>query len=230
MGLQRRLLTGVLFVARHPRLILVAVVLTLAASVAVAVSFLRISTDQNQLFSPKEWFFANYLDFIHQFPESEAVYIVIEPRPEFGRPTLPRWTGVADAVTRKLNDMPDVVRLAQCRVPLDKLGRQGILFEDPAKLPEDLKQAQQLIPLAKFWGEKPGFPISQMGHSPLERFLSATDLHRDDQTAAFVQTLAQNWVGGTEGPVAAAAGRGRSGRSGEPERHRSFADGVLLHV
>jgi predicted RND superfamily exporter protein len=194
MRLERRLLTGVLFVARHPRLTLAVVTLTLAAAVLVSVSLLTISTDQNQLFSPKVWFFASYLDFIHKFPENEAVYIVIEPRTEFGRPTLDRWEAVADAVTNRLNSMPDTVRLAVCRVPLDQLGRQAILFEDSSKLPQDLQQAQQLIPLAKFWGEKPSVPTSLMGGSPLERFLSATDLHRDDQTASFVQTLAQSWV------------------------------------
>src|SRR5580658_3754458 len=139
MRLERRLLTGVLFVARHPRLTLGVVTLTLAAAVLVSVSLLTISTDQNQLFSPKVWFFASYLDFIHKFPENEAVYIVIEPRTEFGRPTLDRWEAVADAVTNRLNSMPDTVRLAVCRVPLDQLGRQAILFEDSSKLPQDLQ-------------------------------------------------------------------------------------------
>jgi predicted RND superfamily exporter protein len=200
MRLQRRLLTGVLFVARHPRLVLCVVVLTVAAAVGVAVSFLRISTDQNQLFSAKVSFFADYLNFIHTFPENEAVYIVIEPRAQFGRPTLDEWKAVADTVTDRLNSMTETVRLAVCRVPLDQLGRQGILFEDPSKLPEDLKEAQQLVPLAKFWGEKPGVPVSLMGNSPLERFLSATDLHRDDQTAGFVRTLAQSWVTALKDP------------------------------
>src|SRR5208282_1267720 len=113
----------------------------------------------------------------------------------FGRPTLEDWTGVADAVTRRLNEMPDFVRLAQCKVPLDKLGRQGILFEDPAKLPDDVKQAAPLVPLAQFWGEKPNVATSLLGNSPLERFLAGADLHRDDQTAGFVDTLAQSWIG-----------------------------------
>jgi uncharacterized protein len=195
MGLQRRLLKGVLFVATHPRLTLGLVIVALVAAVSIALLFLTISTDQNQLFSPKVPFFANYLDFIKKFPESEAVYILVEPRAGFGRPTLSRWTGVADAITRQLNHMPDDVRLAECRVPLDQLGRQGILFEDPAKLPDDLQQAQQLVPLAKFWGENPSGAVSFFGESPLSRFLSATDLHRDDPTAGFIDILAQSWIG-----------------------------------
>jgi predicted RND superfamily exporter protein len=194
MGLQRRMLTGVLFVARHPRLVLGIVLVTLVVSVGVAASFLTISTDQNQLFSPKVWFFANYLKFIGEFPENEAVFIVIEPRAGSGRPTIEQWTAVADAVTARLNSMPGDVKEAVCRVPLEKLGSQGILFEDAAKLPGDLQQAQQLVPLAKFWGEKPNGAEAFLGKSPVERFLSAADLHRDDQTAGFVQTLAQSWV------------------------------------
>ncbi len=41
------------------------------------------------------------------------------------------------------------------RIPVDQLGRQAILFDDPKNLPQDLAGAQGLGQLASIWGAKP---------------------------------------------------------------------------
>ncbi len=130
----RRILTGVLAVVSHPWITLGVVFVTVAICVTATVKRLTISTDQNNLFSSKPWFFHDYLDFIHRFPENEAVYIVIEPKNPADRPPVLRWTGAADHITERLRGLKEVVD-AYCRVPLDELGRQAILFEDPKELP-----------------------------------------------------------------------------------------------
>src|ERR1700683_3387299 len=93
---QRRILKSVLAVATHPRLTFAIVIAVLAAASALAITRLTISTDQNKLFSAKVSFFRDYLWYIHEFPENEAVYIVIEPRDPTAKPPLARWTAVAD--------------------------------------------------------------------------------------------------------------------------------------
>jgi uncharacterized protein len=191
--LQRRLLNAVLAVATRPRLTLVMVAAVLAASIVVTISTLRISTDQNQLFSDQVPFFRDYLDYTKRFPENEAVYVVIEPKDPSFSPPLHRWTACADQVTAHLQSLTGTVRLAQCRVPLNELGRQGILFEDPAKLPVELQQIKQFVPLAQFWGEKPNAAISFLGGTPMERFLTGTAAHVDEPTEEFVQKLADSW-------------------------------------
>jgi predicted RND superfamily exporter protein len=190
----RRLLIGVLAVARRPRTTLLIAAAALLLCILATVSTLTISTDQNQLFSGKVPFFRDYLSFIKEFPENEAVYIVIEPKDPATQPPLHRWTAVADEVTARLQSLTDTVRLAECKVPLEELGRQGILFEDPAKLPAELEQARQFVPLAQFWGEKADLATGLLGNTPMERFLAGTAAHADAQTAQFVKLLSDSWI------------------------------------
>jgi hypothetical protein len=189
---QRRLLNGVLAIASHPIRTLVVVGITLAACGIWAATRLTISTDQNQLFSDKVPFFRNYLDFVARFPENEAIYLVLEPRDPSAHPPLERWTAAADAVTDRLRGIPEFVDAVECRVPLDQLGKQGILFLDHSKLPLELEQTQQFAQLAQFWGQPPG-AAALLGGTPLERFLAGTTARDDDATAGFVASLAESW-------------------------------------
>jgi uncharacterized protein len=189
---QRRLLTGVLAIASHPIRTLVVVGITLAACGLWAGTSLNISTDQNQLFSDKVPFFRNYLDFIARFPENEAIYLILEPRDPTMHPALNRWTAAADAITDRLRQIPQFVDAAECRVPLDQLGRQGILFLDRSKLPLELEQTQQFAQLAQFWGQSPG-AAALLGGTPLERTLAGATARDDDATAGFVGSLAHSW-------------------------------------
>jgi predicted RND superfamily exporter protein len=188
----RRILIAVLFVVSRPRLTLAIVIATVAACALSALTFLSISTDQNKLFSSKPWFFHDYLEFIDRFHENEAVYIVVEPSDPKAHPSVAEWTAAADGVTGRLRGMKEVVD-AYCKVPLDKLGRQAVLFEDPKKLPESVEGAQGLAQLATIWGGKPNIGVSILGRTPIERSLAGAALQPDAQTAQFIGHLADSW-------------------------------------
>jgi uncharacterized protein len=189
---QRRILKSVLTVVHHPRIALVCIFVSVAICSIAALTRLTISTDQNKLFSSKPWFFHDYLEYIKRFRENEAIYIVIEPADSGANPPVARWTATADAVTNRLRSMSEVVA-AYCRVPIDQLGRQAILFDDPRKLPADLAGAKQLGQLALIWGAKPSVLIGALGRTPIERQLAGAALRPDPQTAGFVALLADSW-------------------------------------
>jgi predicted RND superfamily exporter protein len=197
--IQRRLLKFVLVVATHPFVTLAIVGVILAAAAALAISRLTISTDQNKLFSPKAWFFRDYLQYIHRFPENEAVYVVIEPRDPSAKPALDRWTAAADQITEHLRSLRQYVNAAYCKVPLDQLGRQGALFEDTSKLPGDFEHvSQQFAPLAQIWGQAGGT-------APILGFLNLLKMGASDQSASFVSALADSWNGSLRQPAAGLA-------------------------
>src|SRR2546425_6573067 len=124
---QRRLVKIVMRVVARPKLTLLIAGIVLGACVALAAGRLRISTDQNKLFSSKVKFFRDWLEFCHKFPENEGIYVIIEARPGKKEPAIGRWTAVAEAITTRLRGMKEHVLSAECRVPLDQLGGQGIL-------------------------------------------------------------------------------------------------------
>jgi uncharacterized protein len=188
----RRILNTVLAVVRHPWLTLAVVAVTLSAGVLLAVTRLTISTDENKLFSDKPWFFHDYLEFIKRFPENEAIYIVVEPRDPAFKPTLTEWAAVADHVTDAVAALKDQVRSAYCRIPLDQLGKQAILFDDPSDLHERFEQVKRFVPLAALWGQAPGVAEGFLGRTPIERFLTGVVAQPSDETAAFVAPLVES--------------------------------------
>ncbi|MGD0390590.1 MAG: MMPL family transporter [Tepidisphaeraceae bacterium] len=190
--LYRRILIAVLAIVCHPWTTLAVVFLTAAACGGAAIGWLTVSTDQNQLFSSKPWFFHDYLHFISHFRENEAVYVVIEPGDPASKPPMARWTAAADRVTERLRGIPQVID-AYCRIPLEELGTQAVLFEDPGKLPQRFAAAQGLGQLAAIWGAAPTPITSALGRNPVERSLSGAALKPDEQTANFIAHLAESW-------------------------------------
>lgn len=190
----RPILRFVLMVVAHPRLTLGIVLALTTACIALAASRLTISTNQNELFSDKVPFFRDYLDFDRKFPENEAVYILIEPRSPAETPPVERWTGAADAVASALRKMPEFVHSVDQRVPIDELGSQGLLFDDPALVRQAAKDVHQFIPLVKLFAEKPGLLDQVFGPTPIDQFLGKLNLApADAQTAAFTTLLARSW-------------------------------------
>jgi hypothetical protein len=190
--LYRRILIAVLAIVCHPWTTLAVVFLTVAACCWAAIGWLTVSTDQNQLFSSKPWFFHDYLQFISRFRENEAIYVVIEPSDPAANPPIARWTAAADHITERLRATPQVID-AYCRIPLEQLGKQAILFEDPRKLPQSVAAAQGLGQLASIWGAKPNPITSALGRNPIERSLAGAALKPDEQTANFIAHLADSW-------------------------------------
>jgi uncharacterized protein len=189
---QRRILKSVLAVVNHPRITLGIVFVTVSICVGAAIGWLTISSDQNKLFSSKPWFFHDYLEYASKFPENEALYIVIEPSDPSAHLPMERWTAVADRVTDRLRAMSEVISVS-CRIPLEQLGRQAILFDDPKKLPQDLAGARELAQLASIWGAKPNGIIATLGRTPIERQLAGAALKPDQQTAQFITLLVDSW-------------------------------------
>jgi predicted RND superfamily exporter protein len=192
---QRRIVRGVLAVVEHPKATLVIAAALLLACASWAFLRLDISTDTNKLFSPKVKFFADWLDYFHKFPENEAIYVIIEPRDPAGHPPLARWTGAADAVVERLKALPEHVESVYARVPIEKLGDQGLLFDDRKHVQRAASEVREFIPLVRLWGERPSLLERALGPTPTDRFLSGLSLRKPDAgDAPFIGLLAESWT------------------------------------
>ena len=172
------------------------IALVLAAiSAFLACTRLRISTNQNKLFSSHVAFFHQYLQFIKQFPENEAAYVVIQARDPAHPPASRQWIAAANAVTASLRKLPKYVKSVDSHVPLKQLGNQGLLFAHWPDVRTAARGAQSLAQLAAIWGEKPGVPISFLGNTRIVRFLRLLAAQAPTaQTTAFVRMLGQSWL------------------------------------
>jgi hopanoid biosynthesis associated RND transporter like protein HpnN len=190
----RALLIFVLRVVARPRTTLLIGSIILVACAALAAWKLDISTDTNKLFDPHVAFFKEYLRFIALFPENEAIYVLIEARDPAHPPPTARWTSVADAIAQKLASDSEHVKSVDYRVPVDQLGSQGLLFDDPKLVQQSFEGVKRFIPLVKLWAEKPGALTQFLGRTPLERFITAVRTQKPDaETAGFVAMLAESW-------------------------------------
>ena len=129
-SLQRRIRHSVLHVVAHPRLTLLLAGILLVASIVLARWKLGISSDESRLFSTKVKHYREFIDFEDKFPENDALYVIIEPLSQKKIPPIARWIALADEITEKLRAMPAVVEAVESHVPLEKMGPQGILFDD----------------------------------------------------------------------------------------------------
>lgn len=196
----RLILIGVLNVVRRPRFTLLVVALSLIGSVGFAAWKLQLSSDQNKLFNPDVPFFRDYIRFTELFPENEAIYVLVQAKDAKHPPPVKRWTALADAIGERLRATPEFVRSVDHRVPIDQLGSQGLLFDDPKLVRQSFEEMKRFVPLAKLWGEKPNLLERALGSSPLERFVAALAIPKPDaETAEFVGVLADSWVR-TTGP------------------------------
>src|SRR6476661_5614299 len=193
---QRRIVRGVLAVVEHPKATLAIAAAVLIACATWAFLRLDISTDTNKLFSPRVKFFADWLDYFHKFPENEAIYVIIQPRDAAApAPPLQRWTGAADAVVDRMKLIPEHVASAHARVPIEKLGDQGLLFDDPKRVRQAAEEVREFVPLVKLWGEKPSLLERALGPTPTDRFLSGLSLRKPDaRDAPFIGMLADSWT------------------------------------
>jgi len=191
--IQRQIQKTVLVVVTHPRLTLGAAGIVLVGCVSIALNGLTLSTDQNKLFSSQVPFFRNYLEFIAKFPENEAMYVIVEcARPRVSPPVV-RWTALADRIAGRLRAMPKYVKSVETGIPLDQLGAQGILFEEPGRLKQTLEEAGQFVPLVRLFGEKPDMLTGLLGPTPTERLITALATQkRDTQTLQFAELIASS--------------------------------------
>src|SRR5688500_10653867 len=128
----RPLVRLALLVATWPQITL-AVCLTVTAVGAIE-SFRRLglSADQNKLYSPTVPFFRDFLEYVRKFPEHEALYVLFEARRGVPPPPIERWAAAADAVEARVRRLGGRARAVERRVPLERLGDQALLFDEPA--------------------------------------------------------------------------------------------------
>src|SRR5579871_5838942 len=198
MGLvQRSLVKSVLWVVAHPIFTLAFGLAVVAASAFIAHRQLDVSTDQNDLFSPKVKFFADYLRFDRLFPENQATYVVVEPVDFKTPPPVGQWVSIADNIKSKLESLGErYVRSVEIKVPLDNPNAPGLLFDDTSHVSQNFDEIKRFIPLARLWGEKPNFVTARLfGKTPFEQFLGSLNLAPlDAQTVGFVKSLSQTWA------------------------------------
>jgi uncharacterized protein len=192
-SLHRPLLIGVLHVVQHPLRVLSIAGICVAACASLAAWKLNISSDQNKLFDPNVQFFRDYLGFAQNYPENEATYVAIQSAEPAHPPPIARWTSLADAITTRLKSMPQFVTSVDSKVPIDQLGPQGLLFDDPQRVRQSFEDVKRFIPLVKLWAEKPGLTVL-LGRTPLERFLNALRTQKPSpEINPFITLLAKSW-------------------------------------
>ncbi|MEZ0266407.1 MAG: MMPL family transporter, partial [Phycisphaerae bacterium] len=153
-------------VASWPKLTL-ALTLALTAVCGVWAGLrLGLSADQNKLYSPTVPFFRDFLDYVRKFPENEALYVLIEARPGVPPPPIDRWTAAADAVEARVRALGGRVRDVERRVPLERLGDQALLFDEPAAVRKAAADARGSTPLLRAVGE------AARGQSRVERVMT----------------------------------------------------------
>jgi predicted RND superfamily exporter protein len=208
MGLvQRRLVKSVLWIVERPKLTLLAAAIVLVAAALYAHQRLSISTDQNDLFSPKVKFFGDYLRFDRLFPENQATYVVIEPADLDHPPPVGQWVELADRMAARLRSMPQYIEpepdKVEEKIPLLTPKAPGILFEDSDKLQSDVEQLRDFLPLMQLWGENPSLLTGWMGRTPIERFITSLSLRKPDQEIVqFIGVMARSWRQTAQSPAA----------------------------
>ncbi len=191
----RKILKHTLRLIRYPRTILVIGLLAAVASTFFAVANHRVSTNENKLFSPHVPFFRQYLTFIHEFPENEAAYVVIQARDPAHPPSSGRWIALARAITIRLRLLTADVVSVDSHVPLHRLGTQSLLFAKWRIVKKAAASQARLAPLFQIWGSRPNLLTGLLGTSRMERFLRGAAARPPDATTAlFVKELCVSWM------------------------------------
>jgi uncharacterized protein len=195
--IQRKLVHGVMTVVAWPRATLVVCAVLAIVSVIGAKIFLSISTDENKLFDRDVKFFKDYLKFTDAFPENEAILVVVRPADEAKRPATKEWVALADEITDGLRGMPQYVKSVDSHVPVEKLGRQGLIFDDSWKhFKEHAGSAGEFAQLVQLVAGRQGLAETMaLGRSPVERLLNGNAMSKpNEQQVAFMQLLADSWM------------------------------------
>ncbi len=203
--IQRNLVKGVMVVVAWPRLTLSVCAALAIVCIVLAKVFLSISTDENKLFDRDVKFFKDYLQFTEEFPENEAILIVLRPTDDKQPPPAVQWMALADEITARLQAMPQYVKSVQSHIPLEKLGNQAMLFENWDGLKEHVAEAGEFAPLVQTVAGRPGFAEMLLGKTPVDRLINgqvaALALRKlDGSQVAFMGAVADSWKYALENP------------------------------
>jgi predicted RND superfamily exporter protein len=212
--IQRRLDRGVLAVVNHPKLSLCIAGVVVFACAMLSLERLSISSDQDQLFSSHVKFFKDWLDFQDWFPENTALYVVVEPANRDRAappPPVARWAAIADALSQRLAKLPQQVKSVDARVPSEKLGPWGLIFDEPQRVRQSFDEVKgEFAQLVQLWAEKPTLKTALLGTTPLERFFPAMLAGRlanpaDTRLVPLVDEIARSLTFALDHPDAALA-------------------------
>jgi uncharacterized protein len=170
---QRQLVKVVIRVVSYPWTTVGICAALLVAAVGWSWFGLSLSTDQNELLTPKLKFFRDYQEFDRRFPENEAFVVLVEARDYSHPPEPKRWMALADATSAKLLTLKRFVKRVDTHVPLDELSDQALLFGSWQDVRDASEGMQRMLPLLKILGEKPGLDSVVLGRNVTQRFYSA---------------------------------------------------------
>jgi hypothetical protein len=193
----RRLLIAMLWVVTHPKKTLAIALLALLGCATYALTHLGISTNQDELFSSKVAFFGDYIDFTKDFPENQASYVMVEAADPAHPPATADWVAVANTITEQLQHDKTDVKAVDSHVPLEQLGAQGVLFENPNQVKQDFTDFQQLsIPF-----RPANFLNRSFGPVPVARFFNAMSRAKPTaESAGFAGLIANGMTDALKNP------------------------------
>ncbi len=189
--IQRKMLAFVLLVVRHPRWVLSLGLAMTVVGALLAVFFLPISTDQNKLFSARVPFFHRYLQYIHDFPENEAAYVVITARHGHSPPPARQWIAAANAVADALRHLKTYVRAVDSHIPVKRLGARAICFASPRQVTGAIAAQPTVGRLAQLFTGDSVLKNNLLGKNRLLTLLTHFP-HSHSQADGFLQRLANS--------------------------------------
>jgi len=187
--IQRKMLTFVLLVIRHPRWVISLGLSMTVIGALLAIFFLPISTDQNKLFSSRVPFFHRYLQYIHNFPENEAAYVVMTARDDKAPPPAAQWIAAANAVTERLRQLRTNVRAVDSHVPMKRLGAQAICFASARQIRAAIAAQPMVGRLGELFTGNSALKNNLLGKNRLLTLLRHFPLS-SDRSVGFLQRLA----------------------------------------
>src|SRR4051812_20991206 len=114
--IQRRLVKFVIRVVSAPKLTLTICATTLAASIILSMTLLSLSTNQDELLTPKLKFFKDYQYFGQRFPENDSFVVILEPKDGAHPPPAQRWIAFADQIENRLMQLTEYVKRVDTHV------------------------------------------------------------------------------------------------------------------
>ncbi len=207
--IHRLVLKSVLGVVRFPKITLAISMLMVAICIMLGALRLKVSTDQNELFSPDIPFFSDYLYFIREFPENEAIYVVLRADNPKSPPPAEIWSALADDIVARLRKMPESVSNVYARIPTEQLGSQGLLFAPWREVRETHVTVQKdFVRLVRFFGQQDAglsgveaFGLKFLGETRTEQFVRGLATQKPTaEMADFVRLMTESWVAALKYP------------------------------
>jgi len=152
-SIQRQFVKLVLKVVSYPKATLVVCSALFVAAGVFAWFNLKLSTNQDELLTPRLPFFRDYQKYINKFPENESFVVLLEARDYGHPPPAKRWMAYADRIEAALMALKEDVRRVNTHTPVEELGEQALVFADWNEIREQSAHVKEFQQLVKIIGE-----------------------------------------------------------------------------